>query len=230
MKTRPPPAGAEKESKVMIRARAILAALAGAAALGTAGAAVVSSGERGIALPDAKMVLAQAGAEQPAAPPSSTVPGPRTSLAQAVGVAEQRTGGRAMRAKMDRERGGYLYEIKTVSKDKSATVLVDPASGNVVRVDEPGLVGRVAAVFDRDDQRKEQTLLAGLEASPMTLAGAIAAAEKETGGRAVRAGSADQYGSILFAVQLIKDAAMLRVHVESATGKVIAIPNRKDDD
>jgi uncharacterized membrane protein YkoI len=213
----------------MIRARAILAALAGAAALGTAGA-VVSSGERGIALPDAKMVLAQAGREPPAAAPPSTVPGPRTSLSQAVGVAEQRTGGRAMRAEMDRERGGYLYEIRTVSKDKSAKVVVDPASGNVVRVDEPGLVGRVAAVFDRDDQRREQILFAGLEASPMTLAGAIAAAEKETGGRAVKAGSADQYGSILFAVQLIKDAAMLRVHVESATGKVITIPNRKDDD
>jgi uncharacterized membrane protein YkoI len=214
----------------MIRARAVLAALAAAAALGGAGAAVVSSGERGMALPDGKMVLAQAGAEQPAAAPPSTVPGPQTSLAQAVGVAEQRTGGRAMRAEMDRERGSYLYEIKTVSKDKSAKVLVDPASGNVVRVDEPGLVGRVAAVFDRDDQRKEQTLFAGLEASPMTLAGAIAAAEKETGGRAVKAGSADQYGSILFAVQLVKDAAMLRVHVDSATGKVITIPNRKDDD
>jgi len=216
----------------MTRARAMFATLAAAMVLGSA-AAVVSSGESGIAretpaVRDAKMLLAQAGPDPPAAASPSTVPGPRTSLSQAVGVAEQRTGGRAMRAEMDRERGGYLYEIRTVSKDKSAKVLIDPASGNVVW--ESGFIGRVAAAFDWDDRRKEQALLAGLEASPMTLAGAIAAAEKETGGRAVKAGSADQYGSILFAVQLIKDAAMVRVHVDSASGKVILLPHRRDDD
>lgn len=221
----------------MIRATLRFAALAASTALGSSGAAV-SSGASGIAreqsvVQDAQISLAQAVQEQPAAAPGSTVPGPRTSLAQAVGAAEQRTGGRATRAEMERERGSYLYEIKTVSKDKSSKVLVDPASGNIVRVDEPGLIAFVTSAFDRADQRKEQAMLAALEASTMTLAGAIAAAEKETGARAIKAASVDRYGTILFAVQLMKDAAMVRVHVDSVAGKVVTSPpqgSRQDDD
>jgi len=39
---------------------------------------------------------------------------PQTSLAQAVRVAEQQTGGRAGKAEMERTRGTDVYEIKTV--------------------------------------------------------------------------------------------------------------------
>jgi uncharacterized membrane protein YkoI len=221
----------------MTRAKSILAALAAAASLVSA-SAVIASGESKdaremSAVLAAKIVVAQAVPEQPAAPPGSTVPGPRTSLAHAIGVAEKQTGGRATNAGMQRKRGNYLYAIKTLSKDKSAKVLVEPASGSVVRVDEPGFIARVTSVFDRDDEWQEQALLAGLEASPMTLAGAIAAAEKETGGRAVRAASADRYGTILFEVRLVKEATMLQVQVDSATGKVVTLPThatRRDDD
>jgi uncharacterized membrane protein YkoI len=134
---------------------------------------------------------------------------------------------------MQRKRGNYLYAIKTLSKGKSAKVLVDPTSGGIVRVDEPGFIARVTSVFDRDDQWQEQATLAGLEASPMTLAEAIAAAEKETGGRAVRAGSVDHFGAILFDVRLVKEATMLQARVDSATGKVVTLPTqqaRSDDD
>jgi uncharacterized membrane protein YkoI len=222
----------------MTRAKSILAALAAAASLVSASAVIVSSGESKdaremSAVRAAQTVVAQAVPEQPAAPPGSTVPGPRTSLAHAIGVAEKQTGGRATNAGMQRKRGNYLYAIKTLSKDKSAKVLVEPASGSVVRVDEPGFIARVTSVFDRDDEWQEQALLAGLVASPMTLAGAIAAAEKETGGRAVRAASADRFGTILFDVRLVKEAAMLQVQVDSATGKVVTLPTharRGDDD
>src|SRR2546427_3940844 len=107
---------------------------------------------------------------------------PQTSLAQAVRVAEQQTGGRARKAEMERNRGAYVYEIKTVSKEKSAKVLVDPASGNVVRVDTPGFFSSIGDVFDGDDQRKDRAALARLEVSSMTLVGAIEAAESRTGG------------------------------------------------
>src|SRR5213593_3705051 len=108
------------------------------------------------------------------------VSGPQTSLAQAVRVAEQQTGGRARKAEMERKQGTYVYEIKTLSKDKSAKVLVDPASGNIVRIVTPGVISSLSHVFDRKDQLKEQAALARLEASPMGLVAAIEAAEKET--------------------------------------------------
>ena len=159
---------------------------------------------------------------------------PQTSLAQAVRVAEQQTGGRARKAEMERERRIDAYEIQTVSKDRSAKVLIDPASGKVLRVDTPGLVSSIASVFDRDDQRKDQSAFARLDASSMTLAGALDAAEKETGGRAVKAALKSQYGSTLFEVSVVKDWTMQRVVVDPATAKVVTVPahgkRKKDDD
>ncbi|HYS18216.1 MAG TPA: PepSY domain-containing protein [Candidatus Binatia bacterium] len=174
--------------------------------------------------------VAQAEAQQPA---SGTGPKPQTSLAQAVRVAEQQTGGRARKAEMDREKGIYVYEIKTVSKDGSAKVHVDPASGSMLRVNRPGLVSSIANIFDRDDQRKDQAAFAQLEASPMALAGAVDSAEKETRGRAVKAALKSQYGSTLFEVSVVKDWIMQRVLVDPATAKVVAVPlpgKHKDDD
>jgi uncharacterized membrane protein YkoI len=161
---------------------------------------------------------------------------PTVSLAQAVSVAERETGGRARKAEIERKKGVHLYEIKTVSKEKPAKVLVDPTSGNVMRVDAPGLFATLSAVFDRDDQREEEAALAALAASPTTLASAIAAAERETGGRAVEAALADQYGSMFFKVKLVKDGILSRAQIDPASGKVVTVPdgtkrdNGKDED
>jgi uncharacterized membrane protein YkoI len=158
---------------------------------------------------------------------------PPTSLAQAVRVAEKQTGGRARKAEMERKRGVDVYEIKTVSKDGSAKVLVDPASGNVLRVHTPGFVSSIGNVFDRDDQREDQAALVRLEASSMTLAAAIDAAQKETGGRAVKAALKSQYGSTLFEVGVVKDWTTQKVLVDPATAKVVIVPPRgegRDDD
>ena len=179
---------------------------------------------------DAPTSVAQAEAQQPA---SGTGPKPQTSLAQAVRVAEQQTGGRARKAEMDREKGIDVYEIKTVSKDGSAKVHVDPASGSVLRVKRPGFVSAIASIFDRDDQRKDQAELARLEASPMTLAGAVDSAEKETRGRAVKAAVKSQYGSTLFEVSVVKDWITHSVLVDPANAKIVTVPphdKRKDDD
>jgi len=174
------------------------------------------------ALADATTSSAQAPSRQPP-----------TSLAQAVRVAEKQTGGRARKAEMERERGIDVYEIKTVSKDGSAKVLVDPASGNILRVVTPGFVSSIANVFDRDDQRKDQAAFARLEGSPMTLASAIDAAQKETGGRAVKGALKSQYGSTLFEVSVVKDWTTQKVLVDPATAKVVTVPpqgKRRDDD
>jgi uncharacterized membrane protein YkoI len=124
---------------------------------------------------------------------------------------------------MEREQGVDAFEIKTVAKGKSATVLVDPASGKVLRVQGPGFLG---SLFDREDQREDQADLARLEASPMKLVDAIAAAERETGGRAVSASMRSHYGQTLFTISVVKELSLTKVLVDPASGKVVAAPPR----
>jgi uncharacterized membrane protein YkoI len=148
----------------------------------------------------------------------------QTSLAQAVRVAEQRTGERARRAEMERKRRGYVYEIETVSKDQWAEVLVDPATGSVLELDAPGFVSSITNVFDREIQRKDHAALARLEASSMSMADAIDVAQKETGGGAVKAAVRGQHGSTLFEVRVIKNWTMQKVLVNPTTAKVVTVP------
>ena len=170
------------------------------------------------------LVFAQA---TPQAPKESAAS--QSSIVQAIGVAEQETGGRARKVEIERKRGVDVYEIKTVAKDKSIKVLVDPASGKVLSVSGAGIFASIANLFD-DDWRKEQAALVQLEASPMTLAAAIAAAERETGGRATKASLKSRDGQTLFEVGVIKDFVPHKVMVEPASGKVFARAERKDKD
>ena len=67
----------------------------------------------------------------------------------------------------------------------------------------------------------------------MSLADAIDAAQKETGGRAVKAAVKSRYGATLFAVKVVKDLTLQKVMLDPATGKVVTVPSqgkRKDDD
>jgi uncharacterized membrane protein YkoI len=154
----------------------------------------------------------------------------QSTLAEAVRVAERATGGRARKAEMESDRGADAWEIKTVSKERSAKVRVEPASGKVVRVDAPGFLDSIASLFDAGDRRKDQAALGRLEASPMTLAAAIAAAERETGGRAVKASLKTQHGQTLFEVGVVKDLVLHKVRVDPASGKVVAVARSKSDD
>jgi uncharacterized membrane protein YkoI len=153
---------------------------------------------------------------------------PPTSLAQAIRAAEQETAGRARKAELEQDRGTDVYEIKTVAKDKSATVLVELVSGKVIRVEGTGFL---SGVFEREDRREDQAELARLEALSMTLADATGAAERETGGRAVEASLRSQYGQTLFQVRVVKDLVPQRVMVDPASGRVVTLaqPGHRDD-
>ena len=86
---------------------------------------------------------------------SQAAPAPQAqaNLAQLVRAAEQHSGGRARKVELENERGVEVYEIKTVSKDKSSCVLIDRVTGKVVRTEGPGFM---SGVFDREDQQEEE--------------------------------------------------------------------------
>jgi uncharacterized membrane protein YkoI len=152
-----------------------------------------------------------------------------SSLAQAIRTAERQTGERAREIELERDRGIEVYEIKTVSRDKSSLVLIDPASGNVVDVGTSGFLSSIGNIFEREDEQEDQADFARLEAVSMTLADAVETAEKETGGRAVEASVGSQYSATLFHVRVVKDFIAQRVMVDPSTGKVITVPRRDRD-
>lgn len=191
----------------MFRSKIFPAAMAAAIAVGAAGTAFASSGEN----ENDREIAAALGA--------------KTSITEAIAAAEQQSGGRAMEVDVEKENGAFLYEVKTVSNDKITEILIDPASGKVLRTDDEGLIARI---LDREDQDE----LAKLTASSTTLAAAIATAEQQTGGTAVEASFDGEDGATLFEVEVAKDNAVHKVRVDSATGKVMkaSVAEHEDDD
>ncbi len=187
----------------MFRSKTIPATIAAMFILGASGAAFAAAGEN------------ENGQE------IAAVLGAKTSAAQAIAAAEKQTGGRAMKIDIEKEKGAYLYGIKTVSKDKVAEVFVDPASGQVVRTGDEGLI---AKIFDREDQNE----FTKLTASPTTLTTAIATAEQHTGGKAIEASFDNEEGAMLFEVEVVKDNAMHKVMIDSANGKVLKVATAED--
>lgn len=187
----------------MFHSKFIPAAMAAVMVLGATQAAFAKSGEH----ENGKEIAAVLGA--------------KASVAQAIAAAEQKTGGRAVKVDIEKEKGTYLYQVKTVSKDKISEVFVDLASGQVTRTDDEGLIARI---FDREDRDE----LAKLAASPTTLTVAISAAELHTGGKAIEARFDDENGALIFKVEVAKDNITQRVKIDSATGKVMTVSAAED--
>ena len=102
----------------------------------------------------------------------------KTSLADAIKASEKHTGGRAAKVEVERHHGAYVYEVKTVSKEKVTRSYVDPASGKITRTKGGGLLSELFGEAYESKYKK-------LEASPVTLAAAVATAEKDVKGKAV---------------------------------------------
>lgn len=182
----------------MRRSNLIPAAIAVIFAIVTTGAAFASSSDK----EKAGEVAAALSAKIPAV--------------QAIAVAEQQTGGRALKIDVENEKGTYLYEIKTASRDKVAAVFVDPATGKVVRVEDEGLISRV---FERED-RDAVAKLKGLQT---TLGTAITLAEQRTDGKAIEAEYGDEDDRAVFEVEVAKDDALHKVEIDAASGEVTKV-------
>lgn len=58
----------------------------------------------------------------------------KTSLAAAIALAEQETGGKAMEAALEEENGRLVYEIDIAKPDSLERVLISPESGKVLKM------------------------------------------------------------------------------------------------
>ena len=71
----------------------------------------------------------------------------RISLMQAIAVAEQHTGGKAMAAEYEKTKNGWAFDIEVVVTDKVFDVLVDANYGNIISSTEDQV--------DQDDENDE---------------------------------------------------------------------------
>jgi uncharacterized membrane protein YkoI len=190
----------------MLRSKLIPAVMAAVIAVGTSGVAFAATNGKG---EDASEIQAALSAE--------------VTAGQAIAAAEKNTGGRALEVGLEDENGGVLYEVKTITQDKVVEAFIDPATGQVIRTKEEGLVARM---FDQEDKAE----LARLAQSPTDLAAAIAAAEQETGGKALEAAHEDENGHAIFEVEVVKDNVVQQVKVDGATGKVMKVSAAESGD
>ena len=147
----------------------------------------------------------------------------KITAADAVATAEKESGGRAVKVELEKEKGAYLFEVKTVSQDQVARIMIDPATGKTVKVEKEGSLEKI---FDRD----EQDDLKKLNAVPTTLSAAIAAGEKNIAGKAVEAGIDEDADGAIFKVEVVKDNVVHRVMIDGADGKVLRVTAKNDED
>lgn len=57
-------------------------------------------------------------------------------LIEAIRIAEERTGGKAVDVDLDRELGGYVYEVKTIQAGLEHEVSINAQSGEVLAVEQ----------------------------------------------------------------------------------------------
>ena len=81
-------------------------------------------------------------------------------------------------------------------------------------------------VFDEHGHDRDTAMLR----SKVSLAEAITIAEKETGGRAIRAGADEEDGAVLIKVSISQNNKMQRVFIDTQTGKIVKTQIDEDSD
>jgi len=89
--------------------------------------------------------IAQAG-DKPDAQEMAKLAAAKTSLSQAIVIAEKETGGKAIDADFDNEDGTLSLEIEVLKDNAVSKVIIDADTGKVVKV---------AAVADNEDEEND---------------------------------------------------------------------------
>lgn len=180
---------------MMLRKVIFPTALVAAVAFGGTGATLAASGE------------------QESAKEISAVMNAKVSPSQAIETAEQQTKGHAVALEVVHEKGAMRYEVKAVSNDKLVRVWVDPTTGKVMETKDIAPIDELTKAH-RTDFRE-------LASAKTTLVGAIATAEKNTGGKAIEADYRMHGGKLTYELDVDKDGKIHKVYVDTATGEVL---------
>ena len=91
-------------------------------------------------------------------------------------------------------------------------------------------LGGIGAVLASESEGNDAAELARLPAGHVTLAAAIAAAERQTGGQAIDAAYGNENGTMLVEVEVAKGNAVHTVKLDAASGKVVKVTAADQDE
>jgi uncharacterized membrane protein YkoI len=91
-------------------------------------------------------------------------------------------------------------------------------------------IGGASAALARESHQTDEAAI--YEQVKLTLADAIAAAERQTGGRAVEAKLENEHGVVAFEVEVMKDRAFQKVVIDAKSGQIVkaGAADRGDDE
>ena len=126
---------------------------------------------------------------------------------EAIRAAEAKTGGRAVEFSLENRDTSFVYEVHVMTGAGLEKIAVDPATG------------AAASVPERMDADGSQA-----KPSPTTLAAAVTAAERQSGGRALEAFASVTNGQPVFVVTTAKTPdSVTNVTVAGADGRVLGM-------
>lgn len=136
--------------------------------------------------------------------------GAKTSLTQAIEMAEKEGKGKAIDVEFDTSDKGGEYDVKVLTQDRLTNYKIDAATGAVLSADnEP-----IEKFFTR--LKPEE-----VSAAQATLAQAIGVAEKSVGGRATEAEVEREADRVQYDVTVAKaDGSTHSVKVDGASGQI----------
>jgi Peptidase propeptide and YPEB domain len=138
----------------------------------------------------------------------------RVSITTALEIAEQHARGPAFKIELALGKTGPEYRVFTGTRERLSHVIVSATDGIVGRVDERE---RLRGFFDAESAR----ILSRVAAAPVALAAAITAAERRVGGRAVEAAVENEMGTLVYAIEVIREGRLTIVAIDPDSGAVI---------
>ncbi len=176
----------------------------------TALVALVTLGAQGVALAKARPI-AQSGRSE-----ISRLVNARTSLIQAIRIAEKNHGGKIFSIKGETNNGSVYYEISGINDGRTKFIKLDPANGRIISTKTRNMLERLV-------NREEDGEMSGrVKAGHVHLIAAVQKAELRTGGTAIDAHIKESDGpKITILVEVVKNGAVRKVFLDGVSNKIV---------
>jgi uncharacterized membrane protein YkoI len=137
----------------------------------------------------------------------------RVSITDAIASALKQSGGTVMGAGFTAEKGKSVYKVKTYQNNSVWEGLVDAQSGEMIGA------GKTVPESELDGEDKAE--LAGISSVTLTLAQAVATAEKQSGGKAIKAELEEVKGKILYEIRIAKSGSLQEMLIDPRSGDIL---------